>query len=538
MAPQSISVPHVLGFDFGVGVDRLSGAPMNQVVSATPSAPTKAGGSTQSFEVSRIRSTRDLEKSLGINIEASYGCASFGAGASARFSYMQESRVHSSTLFMAVTATVHHAAESIDNAVLTEPAQALRDRQDLFATRYGDMFCRAQKRGGLLVGLMKVETFSSVEANEIEAELKGTYGFFSADVKMRFKSVVAQYNTATYCTVYAEGGPNIRIDDPTDPVALLSSVNDWKAAMYSKPDQYSVPYQWTLSEVAIAEGPLPPNAADIQNSQDVLTFCARERTTKLDQLNQLTWIYEHPDRFDWRGSVTQEQLVAAARNTQYDLDLLASCASSAINSPSKAVRPAAFASKQGQTYPAGTIPTPLPKERPPQGKKLSLAGMSPPSRLLFDVPQNFQATTELAVSLPTVSVAPPPGVEETRVAAGIGILVQTLTSRNYHGIGKSVDPNTGSRILGYLTGVEDWQFLWGGSGQEYFAETVHLRITFVNHVLRLEFSEDGTVWSQPRHTVDLPAQYYPGVPKLILFACAEPGRGYNAGFSKPLIESV
>jgi hypothetical protein len=362
MAVQVVNLPHHSGMDFGVGIERLSGAPMNQAVNPTPTPPLLAGGSTQSFEVSRVRSTRDLQTSLGIDIEASYGCATFGAGASARFSYLKESQVSSSTLFMTVTATVHHADQSIDNPVLTPPASGVVNQPELFATRYGDMFCRACQRGGLFVGLMRVETFGSTEANKIEAELKGTYGFFSADAKANFKSVIQQSNVSAYCTVYTEGGPNIRINDPSDPAELLTNANQWKEAMYSDPDRYSVPYQWTLSPLTIAEGPLPLNPADIQHCQDILIFCARERTSRLDQLNLLSWTYEHPERFDWTGSASENDLINASRNVQTDLDLVASCASWSINNPAQAEYPAGYATKEGTIYPLAVMPSPLPKQ--------------------------------------------------------------------------------------------------------------------------------------------------------------------------------
>jgi hypothetical protein len=173
MAPTAISVPHIRGYDFGVGVDRLSGTPMNQVVEPTASLPLPGEGGVQSFDVSRIHSSRDLQQKLGIDIEASYGCASFGAGASARFSYMKDSQVQSSCLFMTVTATAQLADLSIDNAVLTEQARQTLGRQDVFSARYGDMFCRACSRGGIFVGVMRIEAESSSDATAIEAELQG-----------------------------------------------------------------------------------------------------------------------------------------------------------------------------------------------------------------------------------------------------------------------------------------------------------------------------------------------------------------------------
>lgn len=365
MPTNSIQLPHVAGFDFGVGVERLTGSPMNQVVEPTPSPPLMAGGGEQSFDVTRIVSTRDLQESLGLSIEASYGCATFGAGASARFGFEQKSQVHESALFMCVTATVHHADLSIDTAVLTRAARDVAD-SGVFATRYGDMFCRAQKRGGLFVGLIRVETRSSSDASAIEGELKGSYGLFSAEAKINVRRALEEYHASAYCSIYAEGGPNLRIDDPTDPAALLDQANIWKEAMYADPERYSRPYLWILSANTIAEGPLPPNAADIEHCQDVLQFCARERIVLLDQLNELTWTYQNRDRFDWTGAAPQEDFREAARLTQADLETVASCASSALNSPTDAEYPAPFATARGAAYPSGHRPEPYPTERPGQ----------------------------------------------------------------------------------------------------------------------------------------------------------------------------
>jgi hypothetical protein len=364
MAIQEIRVPHNAAYDFGVGVDRLSGAAMNKVVGGDPSGVLWSGGSIQSFEVKRVRTSRDLQQSLGIDVEASYGCATFGAGASARFSYMRDVQVQSTSLFMTVTATVHLADLSIDECVLTPSAAAMVDRPDVFATRYGNMFARACKRGGLFAGVMRVETYSEQVANTIEAELKGSYGLFSAEASFKFSEVARTHNASVYCSVYAEGGPAVQIDDPTDPVELLRRANEWIKAMQERPERYARPYEWTLAPTSIAEGPLPLNAIDIQRVQDILTFCARERTTLLDRLNLLTWIRSHPERFDWTGAPADEAILLASRATQADLDTVAACASAAINDPAGARMPAAFAAERGASFPSAVMPSPLPRPLP------------------------------------------------------------------------------------------------------------------------------------------------------------------------------
>jgi hypothetical protein len=102
---------------------------------------------------------------------------------------MQNSGVHSSSLFMTVSATVRQADLSIDHSVLTPETAEISDDLPTFTARYGDMFCRACTRGGMFVGVMRIATYSDGDANSIELELKGSYGLFSAEAAVKFAKV-------------------------------------------------------------------------------------------------------------------------------------------------------------------------------------------------------------------------------------------------------------------------------------------------------------------------------------------------------------
>lgn len=359
---QQMSVPHLDGYDFGVGMDSLSGTLMNLAVTPTVSTPVGAGGSDHFFQVARVNSTHDLQRALNIDATASYG--TFGASVSGRFNFAQDVSVHSASLFMTITATVDLADLSIPDCALTPAAAALTGRPDVFSQRYGDVFFRACSRGGLFVGVMQVETFDESEATSIEGELRGSYGLFSADVTAKFSDVTAMHNSKIYCTVYSEGGPGLTVQHPDDPAELLALANAWMQAMQTSPAANARPYQWTLSPLSIAEGPLPPNAADIQNAKDVLKFCADQRVTLLDQFNLLSWWVQHPDQYDWTGTFTLDQARQAAAGTQRDLDTVAEAASAAINDPAHALRPADYAQAHGLAYPAGALPAVYPKPKP------------------------------------------------------------------------------------------------------------------------------------------------------------------------------
>jgi hypothetical protein len=382
---SEIVLPNQTAFAFGVGLERLTGTTKNLAVQPTQSTPSFALGSQQTFKVARADSTSDLQRSLGIDVSASYGCASFGAGASARFAFAEDSEVHSSCLFMTIVCTVECPDLSINEAVLTDAASQIANDAALFEQRYGNMFARACKTGGMFVALMRVETFDDAEASKIEAELHGTYGLFSADAKAKFSSVAKTHNANVYCTVYSEGGPLVQVANPGDPAELLEHANSWLKALYDDPAKYAHAYEWTFSPMSIVEGPLPPNAADILHSQDVLMFCSTERVVLLDQVNRLNWWGRHVDKYDWSDSDGVEKIAAAATATQLDLDLIAACASRAMNDPGNAQMPADFALSRGGKYPI-SVPLPkLPKSLPltttpqstgSQSVKASMIGLS------------------------------------------------------------------------------------------------------------------------------------------------------------------
>lgn len=353
MPMRELILPNRRGFDFGVGLHHLSGTVMNQAVIPTPTPPMLAHGQIHSFKVTRITSIADLQRSLNIDVEASYGCAAFGAGASARFGFAEDQHVHSESLFMTITATVQQADQSIDHVVLTDEAKRSRgdDGPAAFASRYGDMFARSCTAGGVFVGVLRVETFSQETVRKIEAELSGSYGAFSADASMKFQEAVKQANASAYFEIYSEGGPAIHVTDPTSPAEMLNHANAWMGAMSSNPEKYSRPYEWTFAPLTIAEGPPPPNAAEMEHARDVLRICARQRNWLLDLINKYAWITLNQASYDWTNAAPLAEFVAAFKAAQAALDVVAAAASTAMDHPGRAATP---------QYAAITEPSPMP----------------------------------------------------------------------------------------------------------------------------------------------------------------------------------
>ncbi|WP_157592368.1 hypothetical protein [Solirubrobacter soli] len=359
MAQAQVKVPYLENYDFGVGVDLASGSPMGKVVEGEISGVTDAGGAQTVFHIDRLHTTSDLETALGIDVEASGGCGLFGA--SARMNYAKKTKVQSSSLFMGITAYVVLENLSIDDPAMVAKAKEIAGRDDVFHTRYGNMFVRGVSRGGLFVGVMQIDTTSSEESESLSAQLGGSYGLFSAKAKMNFEEVQKNFHAETHITVYHEGGPiDLTMNDITDANQLYVMLQQWLKAFQDNPKANAVPYSVTLAPIAIADGPIPPNAAQIEHAQDVLVICAKQRSQMLDAMNLMDFISQHPARYEFTAPTTVADVVSSFDGYQYDLDVVAAAASHAINDVAGAVTPAEFAAKNGKSFPHGLPPSPMP----------------------------------------------------------------------------------------------------------------------------------------------------------------------------------
>lgn len=361
MVQVQVEVPYKKNYDIGIGVDLMTGSPMGKVVEGEVSGVTAAGGAVTSFDILRLNTTEDLERALGLSVEASGGCGCFSA--SGRMDYVKKSKVQTSSLFMAITAYITLENLSIDDPSMTPQAVDVSGRADAFDTRYGNMFVRGIGRGGLFVAVLQINTQSSEESESISAQLGGSYGLFSAKAKSTFEEIQKKYQSELKISVYHEGGPidlsmdKDKIDDANE---LYMMLQNWLRAFQNDPSSNAVPYSATLASIAIANGPLPPNAADTQHAQDILVLCAKQRSQIMDGMNLMDFILQNPSRYDFIAPTTQDDVVKAFAGYQSDLDVVAAAASHAIDHVAEALTPAEFALKIGKVYPLGVRPSPMP----------------------------------------------------------------------------------------------------------------------------------------------------------------------------------
>lgn len=314
-------------------------------------------------------------------------------------------------------------------------ARTLVDRPDVFAMRYGNVFVRGIGRGGLFAGWLRVETGSSQQSEEIAAELQGSYGLFSADAKTKFESLQKKYRASAYLDLYHEGGPvDLRISDFTNPLELLENANRFLESFNTDAAGVARPYFATLAPLTIAQGPLPPNSADLEHAQDVLVACSKARSRLLDKINLLEYILDNAGKFQFANGTDRTSFQKTVQDFQADLDLVAACASAAIRSPAAALMPATYAEKIGSVYPRATLPENLPL---PQGAKMVMvpdfsacgswiACNEAATRAGLTAQQQIATNLQPSTGFAVLSVSPPAG---TSVPEGTVVTVTTQPTK-------------------------------------------------------------------------------------------------------------
>jgi len=208
---------------------------------------------------------------------------------------------------------------------------------------------------------MQIDASTSEDSEAISAELEGSYLLASVDAKMKFSEITKKHHSQIHISVYHEGGPiGLTMNDPTDPNQLYQIMQKWLQSFQDDPNRNARPYYVTLAPITIANGPTPPNEAKVQKAQDVLTFCAKQRSSILDNLNLMDHIIQNPSRYEFAPPTSREDILTAFRGYQADLDVVAGAASQAMNDVTKAVMPAVYAQEKNTPFPQGVPPTPMP----------------------------------------------------------------------------------------------------------------------------------------------------------------------------------
>jgi hypothetical protein len=355
---ENAFVPYQFGYDYGIGVKSATGGRMQLGAKGAPSQVKDASGGSGGFQMLQIRQTSELEDHLGISADASGGVGLFSA--SDRFNFSRDCKIQTSSISLLLTCTQLNGFEQLTQPVLDDAAGALvsAGQADLFAQRYGDCFVAGLETGGQFFGVIRIDVRSESDHQTIENSLSGSYGPFSADVSVKVQSALTDTKSSAETFLYYEGG-NVQTK-PQTPEELFAAANEWSKSVLQAPK----PYTALLLPWIIANGPNPPNAADLDHQRDVLKSCAKLRSQVIDRLNVLEYMVDpaHTSEFAMSSS-DPARLATLHAAVSGDYDMVQDAASFAIDNAKQAVEPETFARTiKGQGgYSLTVLPPDLPK---------------------------------------------------------------------------------------------------------------------------------------------------------------------------------
>ena len=343
---DQVLVPHLRGYDYGIGVRSATASPVALGVKGTPEPPKGASGSTVSFSLHRAQTTDDLERYLGVSADVSGGIGLFGAGA--RFGFAQSCGVQASSLVLILTSRVDKAFCQIREPTLTKDAAELasRGQYEAFAEVYGDMFVRGMTTGGQFFGIYRIDTKSEASRQRIEVALQGAYGPIKAEAALGVSNTCNAENASVYVDARWSGG-NVTQQSPTTPEELLTAIRQWESTVRDAPE----PFEVSLAPYIIARGAPREgwNREHLMRQREALTECARSRSRTIDDLNLVNYILDpaHTSEFLFGLSVPDPSALSDLREKlSEDLEILNKAANWAIQKPKEALSPELFAQKR------------------------------------------------------------------------------------------------------------------------------------------------------------------------------------------------
>ena len=329
-------VPYQFGYDYGIGVKSSTGGRMQLGAKGAPTQVQGASGGSGGFQMIQITQTSELEDHLGISADASGGVGLFSA--SDRFNFSRDCKIQTNSISLLLTCTVQNGFSQIDQPVLDPAAAQLvaNGQADLFAQRYGDCFVAGIESGGQFFGVVRIDVKSESDHQTIENSLSGSYGPFSADVNVKVQSALQTTQSSAETFLYYEGG-NVQTK-PQTPKELFAAADEWSRSVQQAPK----PYTALLLPWIIANGPNPPNAADLEHQRDVLKSCAKLRSAVIDRLNIIEYIQDNTAQFVLKtGDSDRLSNLHAAISGDYDI--IEDAASYAIDNAKLAVEPETYA---------------------------------------------------------------------------------------------------------------------------------------------------------------------------------------------------
>jgi hypothetical protein len=288
--------------DFGLGIDDVNGAVRGQAVTRDEIVETQGtGGQTVIFSLQSVESLDQLQKALGLSVDASAAYGLFGA--SDKFQLSENSNFQSYSLFLVVSMAVINSSKHLLNEKLRQdangPATLLSNGNfDRFREEFGDLYIKGIETGGEFHGIIEIETQDESDKTSLSNQLTagGVFGIGGAELATQFNTSFSHLtsNRALHVASFQRGGLGAGANPTLSPGDMLQKTQNLPADVAAHP----VATRVFLQDYRSLDLPAPPNFIDIQLARDAVQSYFDQRAVLKSFLNDVVYIEKHTDAFE------------------------------------------------------------------------------------------------------------------------------------------------------------------------------------------------------------------------------------------------
>ncbi len=291
-------------FDFGVGMDRLTGEVKGfPFQDATAEGVQGAAGPITSLDFNKVESYSSLAHAFGIDAKVSARFGLFGADAS--FKLNESLSMNSYSLYVYAVATASLPFKQVRRPEYRSEALALlkAGRTAEFRQAYGDWFVRGIRSGGRILSIIEIKTKDEETTRTIDADLKGSYGInFSADVAVQDKIKSTFGRASTHVTLDQAGASPRKIEHADQ---VFDQIMAWLQEMTAPESNVAVPFRMGLVDYKTVPTEAQATFVEIALAEEFLTELADLRLQCLRLKSDVDYILLHQDEFLWENRQDQ-----------------------------------------------------------------------------------------------------------------------------------------------------------------------------------------------------------------------------------------
>jgi hypothetical protein len=291
-----------------------------------------APGQIVTYNLHRIDSTSQLAEAM--QVKASATASFLIASGSGSAEYVNNTETKDTSVLLLAAVEIRNAGYTVHPQVELKPSAATLLRPeaggspDRFRELCGDSFISSYSLGGRFFGLIRVDTNSRAEAEEVSAKMSGSFLTFSAEASFEYKVREIVSSARTYITTFQEGGSGPSANPVTDVNSMLQRISSFATAVQAAPIKYDFGTRKYTTLPRPGDGVSP---ISVQVSMETMRTLQKEFYDATDYGRRVREVELNPAQYQLGSFNIQSAKSAATSATNAYRNALVRCSTDVMN---------------------------------------------------------------------------------------------------------------------------------------------------------------------------------------------------------------